>query len=255
MADRISDAELEQKVNEVYKFNIDGQAKFFLKQFVMDFFGKFEEVLDLAEEFKKFDENSDQILDEFEGLRFLESRAKPMTFVSFRENFRSIDINKSRSIRFIEWALFLYKRSWKELFFPPGGASPELIAAMEKAVEDFQSVVEKRKAREEKMRQLENNAKQGGVKGNAAGNELAQMKSQDSTEANRELITKEAAKKRLIKAVENAKTVPDATRQEALKKEEARLKAEEEKKKREEEQQKQASRQRLADKAKLWEQK
>jgi hypothetical protein len=94
-----------------------------------------------------------------------------MTFVSFRENFRSIDINKSRSIRFIEvrtrfrmsalqtvaikihsiinhinqWALFLYKRSWKELFFPPGGASPELIAAMEKAVEDFQSVVEKRK--------------------------------------------------------------------------------------------------------------
>jgi hypothetical protein len=45
MADRISDAELEQKVNEVYKFNIDGQAKFFLKQFVMDFFGKFEEVI------------------------------------------------------------------------------------------------------------------------------------------------------------------------------------------------------------------
>jgi len=84
---------------------------------------------------------------------------------------------------------------------------------------------------------------------------LAQMKSQDSTEANRELITKEAAKKRLIKAVENAKTVPDSARQEALKKEEARLKAEEEKKKREEEQQKQASRQRLADKAKLWEQK
>jgi len=31
------------------------------------------------------------------------------------------------------------------LFFPPGGASPELIAAMEKAVEEFQAVVEKRK--------------------------------------------------------------------------------------------------------------
>jgi len=45
MADKITDAELEQKVNEVYKFNIDGQAKFFLKQFVMDFFGKFEEVI------------------------------------------------------------------------------------------------------------------------------------------------------------------------------------------------------------------
>ena len=34
--------------------SIDDQAKTFLRGFVTEFSGKFEEVLDLAEEFKKF---------------------------------------------------------------------------------------------------------------------------------------------------------------------------------------------------------
>lgn len=57
--------------------SIDEQAKFFLRAFVMDFQGRFEEVLDIGQEFKKFapgTEDEVRELDEFQCHRFLEKR-------------------------------------------------------------------------------------------------------------------------------------------------------------------------------------
>lgn len=46
--------ELQTKLAEVTAMTIDDQAAFFLRSFVTEFSGKFEEVLDLAQEFKKY---------------------------------------------------------------------------------------------------------------------------------------------------------------------------------------------------------
>jgi len=47
------DVNLAGKFAEIVAKDVDGQSKFFLMRYVLDFQGKFEEILDLAEEFKK----------------------------------------------------------------------------------------------------------------------------------------------------------------------------------------------------------
>jgi hypothetical protein len=51
---QLSQDELRARLSEVTATSIDAQAKFFLRSFVTDFAGRFEEVLDLAEDFKKY---------------------------------------------------------------------------------------------------------------------------------------------------------------------------------------------------------
>jgi len=54
--------------------SIDEQVKTFLRAFVSEFQGKFEEVLDIAEQFKTYSNETGKIveLDEFQAHRFLE---------------------------------------------------------------------------------------------------------------------------------------------------------------------------------------
>ena len=52
--------------------NIDEQGMTFLRAFVGEFQGKFEEILKIGEEFKKFAPVGGQELDEFQAHRFLE---------------------------------------------------------------------------------------------------------------------------------------------------------------------------------------
>jgi len=76
-----------------------------------------------------------------------------------------------------------------ELFTLPMGLDP----ALAKAIEDFMA---QKRAREEKVKELETKAAAGGVKGLAAGNEIKQMESQDLTAMNKMEITLNAAKRR-----------------------------------------------------------
>lgn len=46
--------EIQTRFSEVTATNIDDQATFFLRSFVSEFAGNFEEVLKLAEEFRKY---------------------------------------------------------------------------------------------------------------------------------------------------------------------------------------------------------
>ncbi len=75
---------------ELSRSGINEQSKYFLRSFVMDFAGNFEEVLDLAEEFKKFappgrDLNAVGTLPEFETHLFLEKRDETLTVKALRE--------------------------------------------------------------------------------------------------------------------------------------------------------------------------
>jgi hypothetical protein len=184
--------------------SIEEQGKFFLRAFVMEFQGKFEEVLDIGQEFKKFAPAEGEVreLDEFAAHRFLEkrfvchacTRGAMYTNVQHKEErlllsrfsvmlfvrsvlfwqrsmgFNSvsigeIDLDFNQKVAFIEYLLWKYKKTLKELFYPPNTASPEALAALEKAIEAYSKVLAERKAREDKMAELERVAAEGGVKG------------------------------------------------------------------------------------------
>jgi hypothetical protein len=76
-----------------------------------------------------------------------------------------IDLDFNQKVAFIEYLLWKYKKTLKELFNPPNSASPEALAALEKAIEAYQKVLAERKARADKMAELERLAAEGGVKG------------------------------------------------------------------------------------------
>lgn len=80
----------------------------------------------------------------------------------------------------------------EELFTLPVGLDP----ALEKAIADFMA---RKKAREDLMNDLEVKSKSGGVKALTAGNELAQLKAQDTTWMNKEELTLNAARKKASK--------------------------------------------------------
>jgi hypothetical protein len=244
------------KFKEVTALNIDGQAKFFLTRFVLDFQGNFEEILDLAEDFKKFanDEKNtncpkDREMNEFVAHLFLERKGETLTVKALRDYLTEIDLDKNNNVAFIEYALWKYKKTLAELF-KPSGASPELIEALNKAIEAFQQALAIRKVREEKMAELERTAALGGVKGMAAKNQLDQMKAEDVLAQNKREINSAAAKRKAQKAVDNDDG--SAAREKALKEEAERLEAERIAKEEADRKAKADSRDRLKAKASLW---
>jgi hypothetical protein len=223
---------------------------FTFSAFVMDFQGNFNEVLDLAEEFKKYAPKDGTVreLDEHAAHIFLEKLGETETVRALRDHLRSIDIDFNKKVAFIEYLLYKYKKNLKDLLYPTGKASPEALAALEKAIEMYQKVLAERAAREKKMADLEKIASAGGVKGLAAKNELEQMRAADQLEQNRKEITAAASKRKAEKAAKG----DDGAREAALKVEQARVAEEKRKKEEEELRQRQASRDRLKAKANLF---
>merc|ERR1712000_494970 len=120
----------------------------FLKAFVGEFSGKFEEVLKIAEEFKAFSEmeaGGIQELNEFEAHRFLEKRGGSKTVKNMREELAGIDIDFNRRVAFIEYLLFKYKKSLKDLFTAKPNAA--LLAKLERAIQQYKAVFEEKKKR------------------------------------------------------------------------------------------------------------
>jgi len=112
------DANLAGKFADVVAKDVDGQSKFFLMRYVLDFQGRFEEILDLAEEFKKScndERNSakakDKELDEFMAHYFLERKCETLTVVELRNYIKEIDLDKNHCVSFIEYAVWKYKKN------------------------------------------------------------------------------------------------------------------------------------------------
>jgi len=234
------------KFKEVTSTSIDDQAKFFLRSFVLDFQGRFEEVLDLAEEFKGFAPKEGVVreLEEDRAHYFLERRGETLTVVQLREYLKQIDLDSNHKVAFIEYILWKYKKNLEQLFNPPkGGTNAELLEALEKAIEEYQKVMAKRREREEKIKELEKLVALGGVKGGTAKHQLEQMKNDDKLEQNRREVSSEASKRKAQKAIE--KDDPFAAEQK-------RLEAEKKKKEAEEKQQRDEARARLKDRAKAF---
>jgi hypothetical protein len=85
-----------------------------------EFEGKFAEVLDMSEVFRKIaksDRNDLNAADlnEVEFLRFLTTQGRTMTRDQMRKTFASVDFDKSGGVAFIEWLLFRYEKTVRML--------------------------------------------------------------------------------------------------------------------------------------------
>jgi hypothetical protein len=135
-----------------------------------------------------------------------------------------------------------YQKTPKIFFFELANPKNAPSEALKQAIAAYRAVLAKKEAREKKMEELEKEAAAGGVKGGKAKHELEQMKNEDKLAMNKEEITV-AAKKR--KAEKEGGEDPFLAEQKRL---------EEEKKKRDEENKKKQaeSRNRLLEKAKMF---
>lgn len=254
MAVRASREELYTKFKEAAALPVDDQAKVFLRAFAVDFQGAFEEVLDVANEWKKY--GGGGMVDEFQAHLFLEKRGETLTVAALREKLKvEVDIEKNRQVAFIEYALWKWGKKLVDMFFPDVPVDPAALAALEKAIDDYQKVLAVRAARDQKMAELEATAALGGVKGMAAKAQLEQMKSEDLLEQNRREVTSAANKRkaqRVVDDVETRRKEEERKREETLKLEQARLAEEKKRKEEEEARAKEESRRRLKEKASLW---
>jgi len=225
------DRKLMEKWDAIISQSIDEQATDFLKAFVDEFRGdKFEEVLDIAQEFKRYAPKKAGAadLEENAAHQFLEKRGETQTVATMRKYLKGIDFENNHNHSFLEYALWKWKKTPTEFFTElakPKKGSEEL----EKAIAAYREVLAQKEARQNKMDDLDKVAAAGGVKGNAAAHELHQMKSEDKLHMNRKEITT-AAKKR---AAEKNATDTYAEEQQKLEAEKKK-RDEEEKKKRDE---------------------
>lgn len=225
--------EMKAKFTEVTKTNIDDQATAFLRSFVGEFGGRFEEVLDLAQEFKKYAPKQGEVreLEEDAAHLFLEKRGETLTVTELRDALREIDLDKNHKVSFIEFLLWKFKKSLKEFFTEKPGDIAHLLAQLEEAIKLYQVTLAERAKREEHMKDLEKLAEQGGVKGMKAKHELEAMLHEDELARNKKEVEAAAKKRMAQRAVDNGDPFAEEQKRVAAEK---KKKEEEEKKQREE---------------------
>eukprot|EP00026_Physarum_polycephalum_P005618 Phypoly_transcript_05653.p2 GENE.Phypoly_transcript_05653~~Phypoly_transcript_05653.p2 ORF type:complete len:257 (-),score=77.63 Phypoly_transcript_05653:1093-1863(-) len=236
---------------ELVTKTIDEQTKAFLRAFVVDFQGKFEQVLDLAEDFRSYTtKGGDGQLDEHQAHIFLEKKGEAATVVEFREKMKQIDLDFNKRVSVLEYLLYKYKKSVKDLFEAKPNAA--LIKQLEDAIEKYQAVFRAKKEREEKITQLESVVAAGGKDAPKAKAELMNLKSHDQAEDTSNEISALAAKLKAKRALANPDEEAKRMQEEAFKEEQVRVAEEQRRKDLEEKRKQDESRQRLKDKAKLW---
>jgi len=132
-------------------------------------------------------------LDEFSAHRFLEQMGETKRVVELRESLRSIDLDFNKRMALVEYLLFRYSQSIKELLSRPQGDSEELrqaeanIKIAQEFVQQMRKELDELKKEEDstnkRMAELEKKSKDanlGQVQRNSAANELEQLKKGDN---------------------------------------------------------------------------
>jgi len=191
---------VEQK--DMDRFSTLGQEKycdqlvFFLNAFWVECGADAEKIYGYYQGFLALDTRKDDgcDLDEFYSHKFLENYGETLTALELRNAMRKIDINHDNRMCLLEYLLFRYEQAVQELLNRPQqseGAvmTPELI----KALAALQTVRAEIRKIELKKAELEERGSKGGVKGNAAKQELFALLNTDPTELNAAVLTAEAA--------------------------------------------------------------
>jgi len=135
-------------------------------------------------------------LDEFWSHKLLETHGQTLTVVALRKVLKEIDLDNNNRMSMVEFMLYHFNHDVRTLLSRPQGTNEELVIA-NAALKKIQAII----AEEEALRsRLSEAAAQGGVKGNAAGNELKQLDAAPKTALNKEILTAEAAVRKAQKA-------------------------------------------------------
>jgi len=150
----------------------EDQAKFFLNAFWREYREDAENIWKYAQKIIELDlekgkKGSD--LDEFSAHRFLEHMSETKRVIELRESLRSIDLDFNKRMALIEYLLFRYKQTIKELLSRPQGDSEELrqaevnVKAAQEAVWQLRTEMDALKKEEEatnkRMAELERKKK------------------------------------------------------------------------------------------------
>jgi len=221
--------------------------EFFLKSFIFALDERWKEVSALRQKYGKYLKdlgNGAKDLNFVQAADFLQKNAKTRIAQQIKDELADIDLDNNKAISFIEYLCLHYKvmiliefykrtetkpvedltndgvgvvgvgeKILDELFYPKVGLPPELIEAIE-------AFTAKKKELEARRKDLESKAAQGGVKGNAAANELAQLDASDKTAMNRQEVTLDAARRKAMKtssdvALDKKKKEEEAARKKA----------------------------------------
>merc|ERR1711991_1304504 len=87
--------------SDISKGSIESQSKFFLNRYLSEFEGKFSEILEQPENFRKVaasdgDDANLSELDEVEFLAYLDQQGRTMTRDQMRKTFANIDFDQER---------------------------------------------------------------------------------------------------------------------------------------------------------------
>eukprot|EP00478_Filoreta_tenera_P003664 GABV01003894.1.p1 GENE.GABV01003894.1~~GABV01003894.1.p1 ORF type:complete len:121 (+),score=33.21 GABV01003894.1:121-483(+) len=117
----MTDANYVEKLNEICAMTISEQAKYFLRAFVLEFQGNFEQILEQGYQMSKYSAGGESAtsLDEHEAHLFLEKRGTATTVVELRDALRTIDLNSDGRMAFIEFlSVGIPKNACGALFTP-----------------------------------------------------------------------------------------------------------------------------------------
>lgn len=226
-AKKTSPEELHKKFAELCAKDADDQMEFFLKSFIFALDERWKEVSQLRGKFAKYLKDlggATKNLNFVQAADFLQKNGKTRIAQQIKDELADIDLDKNSAISFIEYLCLHYKamilfeyykrhetkpvedlsddgvgvvgvgnKILEELFYPKVGLPPELV----EAIEQFTA---KKKEIDGRRKDLEGKAALGGVKGNAAANELAQLDAADKTAMNRQEVSLDAARRKALKS-------------------------------------------------------
>jgi hypothetical protein len=146
-------------------------------------------------------------LDEFFAHKFLEQFGQTMTALELRDALKDIDVNRDHRMCLLEYLLFRYKKSLDDFIGRkthveiPAEEKEHMSEDLVKAITALQIVQTEIEKIEKTKADLEEKSQAGGVKGNAAKQELFQLLNNDPSELNAALLRAEAA----LRKVANSK--------------------------------------------------
>jgi len=250
-------ADLKAKWGEIVSKPVDDQVKFFLRAFVLDFQGKFDVVLDIAESFKNFKEGIEESerknikeLGEFECHVFLEKRGETLTVRDLRENLKAeIRLDPHHNVALMEYLLWKYQKNLHQLFTPPpeGSVPAHLLEALDRAIEAHNQAVQAERERQRKIKEL----------ADAEGTSKNELERHHVNKQKQELEGQEfgaafAALQARKKKREAEEALKNAEKVDPYQEEQKRLAAEKARKEEEERKRREESRAKLKAKASLW---
>jgi len=242
------------KFAEVVAKSIDDQARFFLERYMDEFSGRWEEVLDMAQEFRSYDKDDrDGELQEQEFLLYMEKRGEPMTPIQLRETLKDIDIDKSKGVSFIELLLWRYKKQVNDLLTEPEHPLPaDLAEKINADIAVYQKVQEAERARFEKIQNLQALVEGGGAKGLAAKAELDVLRTEDTLARNKAKVEAEKRRRSSQQMLEQWEVQSAKEHAERLAGEQGKVDAAEAERAAAEEEKRQAGQKKIQAKAALW---